>query len=74
MLRNTLDSFVVLATAESQGRIEVERALKFSEKLANGTLLESSLADANGPCDSASLGTTLILGEEISSQDRVFHH
>ena len=63
VLRTALDSYVVLATAESQGRMEVEHALKFSKKLADGTLLGSSLADANGPCDSASLGTTLFWGK-----------
>ena len=54
-----------------RGALEVEHAFKVSEKLANGTLLGSSLADAKGPCDSESLGTTLVLGDEISSQDRV---
>ena len=62
MLRNALDSYAILATAESQGRMEVEHALKFSEKLAGGTLLASSLDDSKVLCDSASLSTTLILG------------
>lgn len=71
VVQRALDSYVVLATAESQGRMEVEHAFKVSEKLADGTLLGSSLADAKGPCDSESLGATLVLGDEISSQDRV---
>ena len=73
VLRNTLDSYVILATAESQARVEVLHALDFRDKLCNGSLLGSSLAAAPAPCeDTVSLGgTTLILREE-SSQDRVF--
>ncbi len=70
VLRNTLDTYVILATAESQARVEVLHALDFRDKLCNGSLLGSSLAAAPAPCeDTESLGTTLVLGEE-SSQDR----
>lgn len=43
---------MILSTAESQGRIEVQEALEFSKRLADGTALDSS-AEKEKPASTA---------------------
>ena len=61
-----MDSHVVLTTAESQGRIEVQEALEFQKRLAHGTYLESSGEKETSKTkdDKFDDDMTLVLGEE----------
>ena len=49
VIGRALDAHVLMATAESQGRAEVQEALEFSRRLANGTALDSSTEKVKTP-------------------------
>ena len=74
--RKTKDSQVVLATAESQGRIEVQEALEFQTCLANGTYLDSSAEKEKSKTkdDQFEDDKTLILGEEENQDPWTLQH
>ena len=61
-----LDAYVIVNTSDSQGRQEVQDALRFQERLANGTLFSTPSKKGHGedPCTPSSLATTWILGEQ----------
>eukprot|EP00435_Cladocopium_sp_Y103_P022359 s514_g5.t1 len=68
VVTQALDSYVTTMTAESQGRIEVQEALEFQTRLANGSLLESSAEKEKDKVTLDDDEKTLILGED--DQDR----
>ena len=66
VIKQAMDSHVVLMTAESQGRIEVQEALEFHTRLATGTFLESwgEKEKSKTKDDKFDDDKTLVLGEE----------
>lgn len=74
LLNKALDSYMLTSTAESQGHDEVQDALRFQSRLADGTVFDSSaeksiMSKATVPDDDSLAKTTLILGQEDPSQD-----
>ena len=76
IVETVLESYIITRSAESQGKTDVLKALEVDSQLTDGTFLDEfkkrKQCEKQREEEEVSLGgTTLVLGEENPTQDRV---